>query len=79
MSAESAVSPYDDVWVVARCLNEAPVVGSVLAELHQAFPRVVAVDDGSTDDSYGVMAAAGVDMVRHAVDISGLAGEGNFE
>jgi len=70
MSLDDGLSnPYDDVWVIVRCYNEATVVGEVLRELHAVFPRVVAVDDGSTDDSYEVMAATGVDTVRHAVNL----------
>jgi glycosyltransferase involved in cell wall biosynthesis len=60
---------HDDVWVVVRCFNEAPVVGEVLRDLRAVFPHVVAVDDGSTDDSFEVIAASGVHMVRHAVNL----------
>jgi glycosyltransferase involved in cell wall biosynthesis len=60
---------YDDVWVVVRCYNEAPVVGGVVAELRRTFPNVVGVDDGSTDASGEAMAAAGAVVVRHAVNL----------
>jgi len=61
--------PNHDVWVVVRCFNEAPVVGGVVQELRQAFPNVVGVDDGSTDESAAVMASAGAKVVRHAVNL----------
>lgn len=69
MSLDEARPVNDDVWVVVRCFNEAEVVGDVLRELQEVFPRIVAVDDGSTDDSYEVMAATGVDAIRHAVNL----------
>jgi glycosyltransferase involved in cell wall biosynthesis len=59
----------DDVWVVVRCYNEAPVVGQVVAELRASFPHVVCVDDGSTDGSWEVMSATGAVVVRHAVNL----------
>lgn len=61
--------PYDDVWAIVRCFNEAPVVGDVVRGLLEVFPRVVAVDDGSTDDSYEELIAAGAAVVRHAVNL----------
>lgn len=69
MSPDQARATNDDVWVIVRCFNEAPVVGDVLRDLHETFPRIIAVDDGSTDDSYEVMAATGVDTLRHAVNL----------
>jgi len=37
--------------VVVPMFNEAQVIGGVVAELRSAFPVVVCVDDGSSDDS----------------------------
>lgn len=59
----------DDVWVVVRCYNEAPVVQAVVRELKRTFPHVVAVDDGSTDGSAHLMSAAGAWVVRHDVNL----------
>jgi glycosyltransferase involved in cell wall biosynthesis len=69
VSVDGELNAHDDVWVVVRCFNEAPVVGDVLRDLRKVFPRIIAVDDGSTDDSYEVMAATGVDTLRHAVNL----------
>lgn len=59
----------EDTWVVVRCFNESSVVGQVIEGLRQHFPNVVGVDDGSTDDSGAVMAAAGASVVRHSVNL----------
>lgn len=58
-----------DVMIVVPCYNEGPVIGEVLAELLRAWPRVVAVDDGSTDDTYRRLGDTGATVVRHAVNL----------
>lgn len=60
---------YQDVWVVVRCFNESAVVGDVVRELRATFAHVVGVDDGSSDGSAEVMAAAGAVVARHAVNL----------
>jgi glycosyltransferase involved in cell wall biosynthesis len=57
------------VWIIVRCYNEAEVVGDVIRELRQAFPKIVGVDDGSLDSSSREMATAGAWVVRHAVNL----------
>ena len=55
--------------VVLRTLNEAAglrVLLPVLAAQEPEPPRVVAVDSGSTDDTLGILAAAGVETLRLA-------------
>jgi glycosyltransferase involved in cell wall biosynthesis len=57
------------VGVVVPALNEAKTVGGVVREILAAVPgaTVVVVDDGSTDGTGAVAAAAGADVVTHAV------------
>ena len=59
----------DDVWVVVPVFNEAPVVHEVLLGLRQHFPKIVAVDDGSTDLTAQEIESAGVRLVRHPVNM----------
>ncbi len=59
----------DDTWVVIPLYNEAPVVGTVVEAVRLAFPRVVCVDDASTDASAEVAARAGAVVVRHPVNL----------
>lgn len=58
-----------DVCVVVPMFNEGTSVGRVLRDLLLAFPRVVCVDDGSTDDSAEVAVTAGATVVRHPVNL----------
>ncbi|GAA1446636.1 glycosyltransferase family 2 protein [Leifsonia poae] len=49
--------------------NEAPVVRAVVEEARKTFPKVVCVDDGSTDASVVEARAAGAVVVRHPVNL----------
>lgn len=62
---------HDDVVVVVRMFNEAPSVGTVVAQLRERFDHVVCVDDGSVDGSAEVARAAGATVVRHPVNLGG--------
>ena len=42
---------YTDTWVIIPCFNEGAVIGDVIRNVRHVFPNVVAVNDGSTDDS----------------------------
>jgi glycosyltransferase involved in cell wall biosynthesis len=54
-----------EIWIVVPLYNEATVIGSVIAELHEHFSNVVCVDDGSTDGSADIAAVAGARVIRH--------------
>ena len=54
-----------DVAVVVPVYNEAAVIGGVVAGLRARFPRVICVDDGSSDGSSELARAAGAVVVRH--------------
>jgi glycosyltransferase involved in cell wall biosynthesis len=58
-----------DVSIVVPCYNEGPVIGEVLAELRRSWPQVIAVDDGSSDDTLARLREAGAIAVRHAVNL----------
>jgi glycosyltransferase involved in cell wall biosynthesis len=58
-----------DVWVVVPCYNEAPVVGQVLSGLLEHFPNVVAVDDGSSDQSASEIRKSGARLVQHPINM----------
>jgi glycosyltransferase involved in cell wall biosynthesis len=50
-------------------LNEATSVGHVIADLRRSFPRIVCIDDGSTDGCHAVAAEAGATVLRHPVNL----------
>ena len=59
--------PKDERWLaVVPAYNEAATVGSVVGALHRDAPGwdVLVIDDGSTDDTAAVAAAAGARVVR---------------
>ena len=64
----SALGNHDAV-VIVPMYNEAEVVTGVIRELRATFPNVVCVDDGSSDGSPGLAAAAGATLVSHVVNL----------
>lgn len=61
--------PFDDTWLVVPCYNEGPVIGDVLRDALQTFPNIVAVNDGSADNSAAAIHAAGAHLVNHPVNL----------
>lgn len=57
------------MWIVIPALNEASVIGYVIAGVRAVFDGVVCVDDGSRDDTAAVALAAGAHVVRHPVNL----------
>lgn len=62
-------SRFDDTWLVVPCYNEGPVIGDVLRGALQTFPNIVAVNDGSVDNSAADIHAAGAHLVNHPVNL----------
>ena len=60
---------YTDTWVIIPCFNEGAVIGDVIRNVRHVFPNVVAVNDGSTDDSAAQIKAAGAHLVNHPVNL----------
>lgn len=58
-----------DVWLVVPCFNEGTVIEDVLRSARETFPNIVAVDDGSVDDSAKAIHAAGAHLVQHPVNL----------
>lgn len=56
-------------WVVIPMFNEGSVIRAVVEEVRQAFPYVVCVDDGSSDDSVAAAASGGAYVVRHPINL----------
>jgi glycosyltransferase involved in cell wall biosynthesis len=65
----TAFGDFSDTAVVMPVYNEGPVVGGVIAELVALGITVVAVDDGSTDDSAEQIDGAGAIRVSHPVNL----------
>jgi glycosyltransferase involved in cell wall biosynthesis len=59
----------DDVVVIVRVYNEAPVVGGVISELVAAGLSVIAIDDASTDGSADEIDKTGALRVSHPINL----------
>jgi glycosyltransferase involved in cell wall biosynthesis len=51
---------------VIPCFNEATALGGLIEQVRCYLPRVIVVDDGSTDGTARLAAAAGAEVLRHA-------------
>jgi len=60
---------YHDVWIVIPALDEASIIGDVIADVRSVFDHVVCVDDGSRDDTGERALRAGAHVVRHPVNL----------
>ena len=69
-----------DTWVIIPAFNEAPVIGGVVAGVRALFPRVLVVDDASTDNTAALARAAGAFTASHPVNLGqGAALQTGFE
>ncbi len=57
------------IFVVIPCHNEGSVIGSTIASLLAGGWSVVVVDDGSTDNSWDVLARFPVHSLRHPLNL----------
>ncbi len=60
---------FSDTWLVVPCFNEGSVIQDVLSDARKTFPNLVAVNDGSRDDSAERIHAAGAHLVNHPVNL----------
>ena len=63
------MSGFDDTWLIVPCYNEGTVIFDVLTHARKTFPNIVAVNDGSRDDSAAQIRAAGAHLVNHPVNL----------
>ena len=57
------------MWLIVPCFNEGTVIEEVLRSARGTFPNIVAVDDGSADNSAAAIHRAGAHLVRHPVNL----------
>ncbi|MGP6174763.1 glycosyltransferase family 2 protein [Corynebacterium sp. A21] len=60
---------YRDTWLIIPCYNEGTVIQDVIESARETFPNIVAVNDGSADDSAERIHAAGAHLVNHPVNL----------
>lgn len=65
---------FRDTWLVIPCYNEGTVIQEVIENARRTFPNIVAVNDGSPDDSAERIHAGGAHLVNHPVNLGQGAG-----
>lgn len=60
---------FSDTWLIVPCYNEGTVIFDVLSHARETFPNIVAVNDGSHDNSAEQIRAAGAHLVNHPVNL----------
>lgn len=60
---------FSDTWLVIPCYNEGQVIQDVITQARQTFPNIVAVNDGSADNSADAIRAGGAHLVNHPVNL----------
>lgn len=60
---------FRDTWLIIPCFNEESVIGDVITNARATFPNIVAVNDGSADNSAAAIHAAGAHLVNHPVNL----------
>ena len=60
---------FRDTWLVIPCYNEGTVIQDVIENARKTFPNIVAVNDGSADDSAARIHAGGAHLVNHPVNL----------
>ncbi|MEJ4100610.1 glycosyltransferase family 2 protein [Corynebacterium mastitidis] len=59
----------EDTWLIVPCFNEGSVIGDVISQARETFPNIVAVNDGSADNSADAIHRAGAHLVNHPVNL----------
>jgi polyprenyl-phospho-N-acetylgalactosaminyl synthase len=60
---------HPKLWIICAAYNEATMIGRVVTELSRAGHQVVVVDDGSSDGTRHIAAAAGANVVVHPINL----------
>ncbi len=58
----------DTTFIVIPAFHEEQVIGAIVSELRAAWPRIVVVDDGSSDATGETARAAGATVLTHVVN-----------
>ncbi|OFT77121.1 glycosyl transferase [Corynebacterium sp. HMSC30G07] len=69
MDTSRTLPDFSDTWLVIPCFNEGQVIFDVIANARETFPNIVAVNDGSRDNSAEAIHAAGAHLVNHPVNL----------
>ena len=65
MNSLSAPEPWDRVWIAIPAYNEARTIRSLAEAALTLCPRVIVVDDGSTDETSSKLDGLPIALLRH--------------
>ena len=55
--------------IILPAFNEAPAIGEVIRDIHRhGFPRIIVVDDGSTDKTAAIASERGAYVISHRIN-----------
>jgi glycosyltransferase involved in cell wall biosynthesis len=69
--AEQRANPNDHshhIYVVVAAYNEASCIADVAGEVRAAYPNVIVVDDGSSDDTFAAARRGARFVLRHVIN-----------
>lgn len=69
MNDDAAFQGFRDTWLIIPCFNEGTVIQDVIESARETFPNIVAVNDGSKDDSAERIHVGGAHLVNHPVNL----------
>lgn len=68
MDPLAASGPWDRVWIAIPAYNEARTIRSLAEASLSLCPRVIVVDDGSTDETLSELEGLPIALLRHATN-----------
>jgi len=63
------MAPPDKLWVLIAAFNEGEMIGRVVTDVRRLYPRVLVVDDCSSDNTAIEALAAGAIVLRHPINL----------
>lgn len=60
---------FQDTWLIIPCFNEGTVIQDVIENARTTFPNIIAVNDGSSDESAARIHAGGAHLINHPVNL----------
>src|SRR4051812_44513005 len=67
-AAARAASPWNGVWIVIPAFNEARTIRGPADAALAMCPRVMVVDDGSSDNTVGELQGLPITLLKHGVN-----------
>ena len=60
---------FDNIYILIPVYNEEKQIKNVISELSKVFKNIVAVNDGSSDDSQEILESLNVTVLKHSINL----------